>query len=499
MNERGKSDRRVVPGKSSNKGRERSRSAEGMEERRLAKGNPMGRSSHRTQCRARLNQALQRVREVAEGDQEVKLTTLWHHVYDIDRLRETYFRLKRDSAAGVDGVTWQQYGRDLEGNLEDLSARLSRGGYRAKPVRRVYIPKPDGRQRPLGVPTLEDKIVQAATTEVLNAVYEADFLGFSYGFRPGRSAHDALNALAVGIGEKRVRWVLDADIRGFFDTIDHAWLMKFVEHRIADRRVLRHLRKWLNAGVLEDGEVKRQERGTPQGGSVSPLLANIYLHYALDLWGHQWRGRQANGDMILVRYADDFVVGFEHRRDAERFLEDLRERMRKFGLELHPEKTRLIEFGRFAAKDRKDRGDGPPESFDFLGFTHVCARSRKGGFQLIRRTVKKRMRAKLAGIKMILRERMHAPVRRVGRWLRKVLHGHYEYYAVPGNHSSLEQFRYWVLKCWRQVLKRRSQRSRIVWDRFGPLVDRMLPRPRIRHPWPSRALLVSTRGRSPVR
>ena len=499
MNERGKSDGRVVPRKPSNKEPVSPGSAEGVEGRRPAKGNSLGRSSHRTQNRERLSHALQRVREVAVRDRGARFTTLWHHVYDVDRLREAYLGLTRKAAAGVDGVIWSQYGQGLEGNLQDLSGRLARGAYRAQPVRRVYIPKPDGRQRALGVTALEDKIVQAATVQVLNAVYEADFLGFSYGFRPGRGAHDALNALAVGIQGRKVKWVLDADIRGFFDAIDHVWLMKFIEHRIADKRVLRHIQKWLKAGVLEDGEVKSSPVGTPQGGSISPLLANIYLHYAFDLWAQLWRKKHARGDVILVRYADDFVVGFQHRRDAELFLEELRTRLRGFSLALHPDKTRLLEFGRFAGPNRKERGESPPETFDFLGFTHVCSRTRKGHFMLTRLTVKKRMRAKVAEVKSILWQHMHQPSRRVGRWLGTVLRGHYAYYAVPTNSGSLAQFRYQILRHWRRILIRRSQRSRMTWERFGSLVDKYLPRPRILRPWPNKALLVTTQGRSPVR
>ncbi|MFG0251430.1 MAG: group II intron reverse transcriptase/maturase [Phycisphaerales bacterium JB038] len=431
-------------------------------------------------------------------DRKVRFTTLWHHVYDVRRLREAYRGLTPETSAGVDGVTCSQYGQDLEQRLEELSARLARGACRARPVRRVFIPKPDGQQRALGVPTVEDRIVQRSAAQVIEAVFEADFLGFSYGFRPGRGAHDALNALAVGI-EREVSWVLDADIRGFFDAIDHEWMMRFVEHRIADQRILRQLRKWLKAGVLVDGKVEAAERGTPQGGSISPLLANIYLHFVFDLWAHDWRQRNARGRVVLVRYADDFVVGFQHRSDALRFLEELRARMQRFHLELHPEKTRLIEFGRFARKIRKRRGQPPPESFDFLGFTHVCATTRKGRFRLARRTIKKRQRAKVAAIKAMLRRRMHDPPRQVGLWLERLLLGYYRYFAVPTNSKSLDQFRYQILRHWRRVLFRRGQKSKVPWRRFGPLTDRYLPRPRILHPWPSIELLVTTRGRSPVR
>lgn len=360
--------------------------AEVVEGRGLAKGNLGGCNRDRTQCRDTLQQALDWVRQAAR-EVRLLLTALWHQVYDIDRLREAYYSVNRRAAPGVDGETWAAYGGDLEANLRDLSGRLKRGGYHAQPVERVYIPKPDGRERPIGIPTLEDKIVQRATVEVLNAVYEVDFLGFSYGFRPGRSPHDALDAVTVGIEKRSINWVLDADIRGFFDTLDHGWLVKFIEHRIGDRRVVRHIRKWLNAGIFEDGQWRGQEEGTPQGGSVSPLLANIYLHYVFDLWAEQWRGRHARGDVIIVRYCDDFIVGFQCQDEAERFCVELRERFHGFNLELHPEKTRLIEFGRFAAERRKRRGERKPETFDFLGFTHMCGKTRKGKFTVRRKTV----------------------------------------------------------------------------------------------------------------
>ena len=296
----------------------------------------------------------------------------------VDLLRWSFHQLKRRAAAGIDGVTWDQYEADLESNLADLHGRVQRGAYRAKPSRRQYIPKPDGRQRPLGIAALEDKIVQRAVVEMLNAIYETDFLGFSYGFRPGRSQHQALDALAIAIYRKKVNWILDADIRAFFDSISQEWLIRFLEHRIADRRLLRLIGKWLKAGVLEDGRLLTVERGTPQGAVISPLLANIYLHYVYDLWVHHWRRRLAQGEVIVVRYADDIVVGFQYRADAERFLDELRQRLEEFGLELHPEKTRIIEFGRFAHANRQARGLGKPETFAFLGFTHICGRTREG-------------------------------------------------------------------------------------------------------------------------
>jgi len=497
----GKSDRPIVPGKPSNKGRGAPRPAERVEGRGRAKGNPSQQTKSRTQSRNDLQQKLERVRQAARRDKGLRFTTLWHHVYDVERLREAYFSLKRKAAPGVDGRTWRQYGEELESNLQDLSCRLQRGAYRAKPVRRVYIPKADGRQRPLGVPVLEDKIVQRATVEVLNAVYETDFLGFSYGSRPRRSQHQALDALAVGLHTKKVNWVLDADIRGFFYTIDHGWLVKFIEHRIADQRVVRHVKKWLNAGVLEDGKRIRKEEGTPQGGSVSPLLANIYLHYVFDLWIQRWRRKRAHGDVITVRYVDDFVVGFQYRSEAEQCLAELRERFREFGLELHPDKTRLIEFGRFAADNRRGPGGGgaKPETFSFLGFTHICDRTRKGKFIVLRQTERKRMRAKLRELKQELRRRLHHPVPEVGQWLRAVVRGHFQYFGVPRNGPALMLFRHQVAVLWIRSLRRRSQKHRVTWKRMGRLFSCWLPTARIYHPYPEQRLCVNTRGRSPVR
>ena len=446
-----------------------------------------------------LPNALERIRHAAQRDKELRFTALWHHVYAVGRLRKAYFALKRDAAAGVDGQTWKQYGEDLESHLQDLSDRLRRGAYRAKPVRRVYIPKADGRQRPIGVMTLEDKIVQRATTEVLSGVYETDFVRFSYGFRPGRSPHDALDALSVGICKKKVNWVLDADIRGFFDAIDHEWLIKFMEHRIADRRVLRHVKKWLNAGVLENGHRTQVETGTVQGGSISPLLANVYLHHVFDLWADCWSRLHAHGDMIIVRYADDFVVGFQSRSDAERFRAELDERFRKFNLELHPDKTRVIEFGRFAVERRHKRGEGKPETFNFLGFTHACGKDRRGWFVVLRQTMVKRMRAKLKELKGLLRRRMHWPVVEVGRWLRAVVQGHYQYYGVPRNTPALKAFREGVTWLWHRTLCRRSQRGRVPWERMAKLINRWIPPTRIVHPYPEQRVVVTTRGRSPVR
>ena len=450
-------------------------------------------------CSEDLPNAVERIRQAASRDKRLQFTTLWHHVYNVEHLRKGYFSLKRNAAPGVDGETWRHYAENLEENLRDLAARLKRGAYRAKPVKRSYIPKPDGRQRPLGVTALEDKIVQRTMVEVLNGIYETDFLGFSYGFRPRRSPHDALNALYGGIMTKRVGWVLDADIRGYFGAIDHEWLMKFIKHRIADKRVLRHIKKWLNAGVLEEGAWACSEDGVPQGGSISPLLANVYLHYVFDLWTVQWRARHASGDVIVVRFCDDFVVGFQYREDAERFLAELRERFWKFNLELHQGKTRLIEFGRFAVQNRKGRGEGKPETFDFLGFTHICGKTRNGKYTVLRHSVNKRIRAKLMELKTELKRRLHHPVPAVGKWLRVVLLGHYRYYGIPGNTRKLEAFSYQVSRLWYKTLLRRSQRHKLNWERMNRLIDRWLPRPRIVQPYPDLGRYVTTRGRSPVR
>lgn len=497
MNGRGKSDSLIVAGKPPNKAEEPA--AEAVEPRRLAKGNSPEHNAPRTQRRNGTQSALERVRQAAEKNRKQRFTALLHHVYDVERLRAAYLALKQDAAAGIDGETWRHYGENLESNLQDLAGRLKRGAYRAKPVRRAYIPKADGRPRPLGVPALEDKIVQRAVVEVLNAIYETDFLGFSYGFRPGRSPHQALDALSVGIHTRKVNWVLDADIRGFFDTLDHGWLVKFVEHRIADRRVVRLIQKWLNAGVLEDGKRIRSEVGTVQGGSISPLLANLYLHYVFDLWVQRWRRKQARGDVVVVRFADDFVVGFEHREEAERFLAELRERFAKFGLALHPDKTRLIAFGRKAANDWRHRGGPKPGTFNFLGFTHTCGKTRKGWFIVLRQTMRQRMQAKLVALKEELRRRMHLPVPEQGAYLRSVVAGHVRYFGVPNNGPSISLFRKVAGWLWWRALKRRSQKHRLSWKRMRRYLDRWLPPARICHPWPSQRLAFVTQGRSRMR
>ena len=494
MNERGKSDSPVVPAKPLNK----TPVAEVVEERGLAKGNTASTTRPGHRAGPGVPNGLDRVRESARRDKETRFTALLHHV-DLDRLRAAYWAIRPKAAPGVDGVTWEAYGQDLEVNLHDLHARVHSGGYRAKPSRRAYIPKADGRQRPLGIAALEDKIVQRAVVEVLNAIYEVDFRGFSYGFRPGRKPHDALDALAVGIERKNVNWVLDADVRDFFGQLDRAWLKKFLEHRIADKRVLRLIDKWLAAGVIEDGMWMQSEVGSPQGASVSPLLANVYLHYVFDLWADWWRRRFAHGDVIVVRWADDFTVGFEYRQDAERFLSELHERFAKFGLELHPAKTRLIEFGRFAAGNRRRRGQSKPETFDFLGFTHICGKTRTGRFGLRRFTISKRLRAKLGEVKTELMRRRHLSVPEQGSWLASVVRGHVVYYAVPGNSAAVNDFRDQVIRHWYRALRRRSQRTRLTWERMNRLANRWLPRIRITHPWPSVRFAARTQGRSPVR
>jgi RNA-directed DNA polymerase len=479
----GESDGRVLPTKCSNN--DGVPSAEGMEGRRPTKENAEQTTAPRTQSRTRASSGLLGVREVARKDKRIQFTALLHHA-TVGLLWDSFYALKRDAAPGVDAVTWKDYETDLDARLRDLHSRVHSGTYRAQPSKRAYIPKADGRRRPLGIAALEDKIVQHAVVTILNQIYEQDFVGFSYGFRPKRSQHHALDALWVGIMRKHVNWVLDADIRDFFGSIDHGWMVKFIEHRVADPRIRRLIRKWLRAGVSEDGRWLKTEVGTPQGAVASPLLANIYLHYVFDLWVQRWRKRHATGDMIVVRYADDIVLGFEHRTDAEHFLQEWRERLRMFRLELHPDKTRLIEFGRNAADHRKQRGDGKPETFDFLGFTHMCGTTRKiGRFIVRRKTIRKRFSAKLKAVGVELRRRWHVPVAEVGAWLRSVVRGYFNYHAVPGNMESLNSFRAQVIWRWYRALRRRSQRSRMTGDRFWQLVNRWIPSAKILHPHPN--------------
>jgi RNA-directed DNA polymerase len=484
-----KSDLPIVARKPANKAAPAA--AEPMERRGGIEGKAGLQSTVRTRSRAAVSHAQGRLRQAVARNKKEKLTALLHHV-SLDTLRWAFFEQRKDAAPGVDRLTWEEYAVDLETRLADLHGRVHRGAYRALPSRRRYVPKPDGGQRPLGIAALEDKIVQTAVVAILTPIFEAEFLGFSYGFRPGRGQHDALDALAAGIARKRINWILDADLRSFFDTISHDWLTRFVEHRIGDRRIIRLLRKWLQAGVLEDGRVIETVAGTPQGASASPLLANIFLHYAYDLWADRWRRRHATGEVIIVRYADDQIVGFEHRRDAEQFLADLRERLARFGLRLHPEKTRLIEFGKGAIAARRARGLGKPETFDFLGFTHFCDTRRDGtGFVLGRKPVRKRMRARLRAIREMLRRRMHDEVAAIGRWLGRVVRGWFAYFAVPGSMRWLAAFRHWVVQTWLAVLRRRSQKHRMTWGRIAGITNQFLPKARILHPWPEARFAVT--------
>ena len=458
--------------------------AEAVEGRGLTKENTSQAAARRTQSRDVASTGLRGVCRVAQKDKEVRFTALLHHITE-ELLRESFYQLKRQASPGVDGVTWKQYEIDLENRLSDLHERVHRGTYRAQASKRKYIPKADGRMRPLGIAALEDKIVQQATVTVLNQIYEEDFVNFSYGFRPGRSQHDALDALWVGLMGKKVNWVLDADIQGFFDNLDHAWLLKFLAHRIGDRRMLRLIRKWLRAGVSEDGCWSKSEKGTPQGAVISPLLANLYLHYVLDLWVKKWR-KQAKGDIIIVRYADDFILGFQYNWEAERFLVDLHERLEKFSLTLHPDKTRLIEFGRFVVENRRNRGEAKPEVFDFLGFTHICSQKHLSkGFIVKCKTSAKRLRARLQQIKQELMWRRHLSIIEVGAWLRRVVQGFLNYHAIPGNSAAISAFRLQVVRYWLRALRRRSQRHAMNWCRFGPIADRWIPKARILHPYPN--------------
>jgi RNA-directed DNA polymerase len=486
LHEGGESYSGIVPAKQPNESL--GRPQEVVEERPRTKENMEEPNLRRTQSRESKPNGLDRVRQAAKKDKEVQFTALLHHV-NIDLLRSSYGDLKRQAAAGVDGVTWEDYGEDLEARLADLHGRIHRGAYPAKPSRRVWIPKTDGRQRPWGIAALEDKIVQRAVGEVRNAVWEQDFKGFSYGFRPGRSQQDALDALYVGITQKKVNGILDLDVKSFFDKVGHDWLIQFVEHRIQDQRIVRLIQKWLKAGVMEDGQWFETEEGTPQGSVISPILANLYLHYVLDIWTDVWRKKPARGDVIMVRYADDAVLGFQHRDDAERFLEQLQERLRKFRLELHPDKTRLIEFGRYAAERRKKRGEGKPETFNFLGFPPICGRSRQTGyFTIFRRTIGKRMTAKLQEIRQQLRRRRHESVVTTAKWLVSVVRGFFQYHAVPENEERLRAFRHDVLRLWRRQINRRSQRGRWSWAQFQTRLGVLIPAVAIVHPWPTERL-----------
>jgi RNA-directed DNA polymerase len=490
-----KSDLLIVPVKPANKAARVV--AESVEGSGGADGNVRLQSRVRTQSREALSHAQDRIREALNRNRKDRLTALLHHI-TVDVLRAAFYALSKDAAPGTDGVTWDAYAEGIDDKLADLHHRVQLGTYRALPSRRRYIPKADGKQRPLGIAAMEDKIVQAAVKAILTPIYEAEFLGFSYGFRPGRGQHDALDALAYGIKGRSVRWILDADISRFFDTVSHDWLIRFVEHRIGDKRIVRVIQKWLKAGVLEDGQKIVASEGTPQGAVISPLLANIYLHYAYDLWVRAWRKRQATGDMIVVRYADDTIIGFQHHQDATRFRSDLEARLATFGLSLHPEKTRLIEFGRFVAENRKARGERRPETFDFLGFTHICGAKRNGrGFQLWRRTKHKQRWTALREINLELQRIRHWNIDLQGQWLASVLKGYYAYFAVPTNIESMRTFRHHVKVRWWNNLRRRSQRHRMPWRRMNVIVARHLPFPTVQHPWPEQRFLVKHRRQEP--
>lgn len=489
MHEFRESDSPIVPKKQPNKTVLQRTVAEAAEERGLAKRNANKDSKVRTQSRVALPESLLRIRQTSKekGD---KFNALFHHVYSAETLKVAFFSLKRKSSAGVDQVTWHEYKEHLDANLDDLSHRLKLGTYRPEPVNRRYIPKSDGRLRPIGIPVLEDKIVQKAAVLVLNQVYEEIFKNFSYGFRPGRSQHDALDAVAVGLEKRKINWILDCDIQGFFDHLSHQWLLRFIGHRVSDKRIIRLIKDWLKAGILDEGNYHSTEEGTPQGGSISPLLANIYLHYVLDLWVTRQRKHDTKGQVIVVRYADDFIIGFQYNRDAKRFWQLLSSRLNQFGLSLNETKTRLVHFGKYATRDRAKKGMGRPETFEFLGFTHICSTSPIGRFMVIRQTNAKRMRRKLKEIKQQLRYRLHDKIRDVGKWLKSVLTGHYRYYGVPYNFVKMRAFYNELIKLWHKQLKRRSQRTKVTWARMRRIKDQYLPYPKIYHTFPSKRLVV---------
>lgn len=492
-----KSDKVILPKKQPN--RMANDSTEAVEGRTLTKGNSSQTAAAWTQSQSPASNGLEAVRKAARKGKGTKFTALMHHITP-ELLRKSYFALKRNAMPGIDGVTWSEYGTNLKGRLDKLHDQLHKGAYRAKPAKRIYRPKPDGSKRPIGIQSIEDKVVQQAVVSVLEAIYEVDFMGFSYGFRPKRGQHDALDALQVGLYRKKVNWVLDADIKGFFDAMDHDWMLAFLRHRIRDKRIYRLIRKWLRVGYIDDGRYTRSRKGTPQGAVISPILSNIFLHYVFDLWAHHWRVHQATGDVIILRYADDLALGFQHEYEAIKFQKALEQRLARFCLALHPKKTRLIRFGRYASQQCKEKGLGKPETFDFLGFTHYCTRSHKTGWYVVgRKSAKSKLRAQLAAIKASLRKRLHRPVPETGKWLTSVLRGHLNYYAVPGNSRSLNFFFDRVKYYWLRALRRRSQRHKMNWERYAMLVKRYIPAVRILHPQPIHRFVARTQGRSPVR
>lgn len=478
------SDGVIVPGKSANKGLQRP--AEPMEGRTPTKRNPQENATNRVQDREFVSNELARVRQRAEAEKSEAFVNLFH-LLKVPLLRTAFYALQRDASPGLDGVNWHRYERGLESRLPALQDELHKGSYRATPAKRTYLIKPDGRKRPLGVQAVEDKVVQMACVMILNEVYEPTFCGFSYGSRPGRRPHDALDALHEGLCRRKINWILDCDIEGFFDQLPHDKLMEILEKRVKDPRMLRLIRKWLRVGWVEEGTRHPGIIGTPQGSVISPLLANIFLNEVMDKWSSRWRRENANGDMIAVRYVDDAVFGFQREADARRFLAELRERLEAYGMKLHPGKTRLIEFGRFASSNRKERGEGKPDSFDFLGFTHSCGTSGKGYFVVRRKTIAKRMTAKLKVVKEELRKRMHDPLGKTGHWLAGVIRGATNYYAVPGNMKAVRAFYTQVGRLWLKAIRHRSQKAkqRWTWERFYRLQGHWLPRPRLCHPYPS--------------
>lgn len=479
------SDSPIVPGNGPNE----AEAEEGLEGRGLANGKALQGHPHRTQDREiGGKRALQRLGERArkekeKGKEAEKFTNLFTHLR-VDLMKAVFYRLKKKAAPGVDGQTWAEYEQGLDERLTDLQDRLHRGAYHPQPVMRRYIPKADGKKRPLGIPAIEDKVVQGAVVAILTPIYEAEFLDCSYGFRPRRGAHDALEAVDAMMYRGKVNWVLDADIAAYFDSIDHEWLLKFLEHRIGDKRLLRLIARWLKAGVLEEGTVQPTEEGTPQGGLISPLLANVYLHYALDLWfAHE--ARSLVGTAHLVRYADDFVIGFQRRDEAEALLERMRERFSKFGLKLHAEKTRLIRFGKFARRDSPLDNRKRPETFDFLGFTHICGEGKGKAFRLVRRTSRQRRRNKLQALKQDMEYRREWKLKDQWTWLSAALRGHFNYYGVSTNYPALMSFWRQVRRYWHRSLARRSQRAHLTRRKRDALdLYFPLPRPCIRRPEP---------------